>query len=307
MTLAGTLRSRTARTITLSFLAITFVWCFWSTLVGLLREWRNDQDYSVGQIVVPIAIYMVWADRKVLSTLKVKPLFIGYAILAVGLTCWLWGVANLHDSVQRYSLILVVAGLVLAITGPAISWRLKTPLAFLLLMVPLPGRVHNLISGPLQNTATASAFYVLELLGVTVTRDGNTLMLDHSVPIAIAEACSGLRMLSAFVVVSATFAMLTGRSSLIRAILLVSSIPIALFCNLVRLVATALLFLYTSSDLAERFFHDFAGWLMMPLAVILLIIEWRILLILLNASKDAIAITPAVLPPEPNLVSIDCA
>ena len=144
---------------------------------------------------------------------------------------------------------------------------------FLFLMVPLPGKIHNLISGPLQTHATTGAVYWLELLGNTVTREGNVMVLNGTVPIAVAEACSGLRMLTAFVVVGSVLAYSIRRPRWQKAMLVISTVPIAIACNLVRLVTTAMLFLHVGSEAAERFFHDFAGVTMMPLAIALLLAE----------------------------------
>ena len=90
---------------------------------------------------------------------------------------------------------------------------------------------------------------------------------------AVAEACSGLRMLTAFVIVAAFMAYMVKRSRLKKVILLLSSIPVAVMCNIVRLCVTAVLFMIASSELAEKFFHDFAGLVMMPVAVMLMFAE----------------------------------
>ena len=113
----------------------------------------------------------------------------------------------------------------------------------------------------------------LELFGISVGQNGHVLMLNNRVPVAVAEACSGLRMLTAFIFVSAVFAYLIPRPRWQKVIVLLSCIPIAIVANLLRLVATALLFLWTNDHIANRFFHDFAGWTMMPIAVTLLMGE----------------------------------
>ena len=140
-------------------------------------------------------------------------------------------------------------------------------------MVPLPGRVHNLISGPLQTMATTGSVFLLEAFGVTVSQQGNVIMLNEKIPMAVAEACSGLRMMTAFVIVAAFMAYMVKRSRLKKAVLLLSSIPVAVMCNIVRLCVTAVLFMIASSELAEKFFHDFAGLVMMPAAVLLMFAE----------------------------------
>ena len=137
-------------------------------------------------------------------------------------------------------------------------------------MVPLPGRVHNMISGPLQNMATTGSVFLMEAFGIRVSQQGNVMMLNQDTPLAVAEACSGLRMLTAFVIVAAFIAYMVKRSRLQKAVLLVSSIPVAVICNIVRIFVTAVLMLKISSEAADKFFHDFAGIVMMPIAVMLM-------------------------------------
>ena len=95
-------------------------------------------------------------------------------------------------------------------------------------------------------------------------------MLNENIPMAVAEACSGLRMMMAFVFVAAFMAYMVKRSRWQKAVLLFSSIPVAVMCNILRLCVTAVLILLVSTEFAEKFFHDFAGLAMMPVAVMLM-------------------------------------
>jgi len=76
-------------------------------------------------------------------------------------------------------------------------------------------------------------------------------------------------MLMAFVIVAAFIAYMVKRPRWQKAILLGSSIPVAVVCNMIRIFATAMLMLYVSAEVAQKFFHDFAGFVMMPAAVLL--------------------------------------
>ena len=144
-------------------------------------------------------------------------------------------------------------------------------------MFPLPGRVHNLISGPLQRMATTGSVFLLEAIGIRVGQEGNVVMLNGNTPLAVAEACSGLRMLTAFVIVAAFIAYMIKRSRVKKTVLILSSIPVGVVCNILRIVVTAVLMLYINTEVAEKFFHDFAGLVMMPAAVLLLFSEiWLI-------------------------------
>ena len=177
------------------------------------------------------------------------------------------GFLSFRSSPERYALVLTIAGLVLMVAGRHVVRRVAWILLFLFLMVPLPGRV------PLQSVATTGAVFFLEASGVSVGQEGNVVVLNGETPLAVAEACSGLRMLMAFIIVAAFIAYMVRRPRWQKAVLLGSSIPVAVVCNILRISATAMLMLYVSADVAQKFFHDFAGYVMMPAAVMLLFAE----------------------------------
>jgi len=252
---------------------VAFAWSYWPVLAGLAREWRHNEDYSVGALVPPVALAVIWLKRQQLRQCRVKACWWGLALIAAGLAMRAYGLLYLYESAERYSVVPVVAGLVLLAAGWQVARSLAWVFALLALMVPLPGVAHNLLSGPLQTIATRGAVFGLEAIAVPAVREGNTILLGGTVPMGIAEACNGLRMLTAFVVVAATMGFLVPRPPWKRAFLVLSSVPIAVACNLVRLVVTGVLMLHLSSEAAEVFFHDVAGWAMMPLAVLLLLGE----------------------------------
>jgi exosortase/archaeosortase family protein len=80
-------------------------------------------------------------------------------------------------------------------------------------------------------------------------------------------------MLTAFIVVAYTLAYMVNRPKWQKIALMISSIPVAIACNIIRLFVTAELFLVASSKTAEKFFHDFAGLTMMPMAILILACE----------------------------------
>jgi len=248
-------------------------WAYWFTIADLFKEWRRDDDYSVGQLVPLVALYLLWRRRRDLAECSIAPCWWGLGLILLAQAARFYGLVFLYESAQRYALVLTVIGLVVFLAGREVFRRTFWVWLFLFLMVPLPGRVHNAISGPLQTLAAKGAVFLLEVFGVVVTREGHVMMLNHSVPIAVAEACSGLRMLTAFVVVAATMAFLADRPRWQKAALVVSSVPIAIASNLVRLCVTAVLYLLVSSKVAEWFFHDFAGLAMMPLAILAVLAE----------------------------------
>jgi len=254
------------------------VWSYWGTMADLFKEWQRNDDYSAGQLVPLIALFLVWHERRTLGECLLKPCwFWGIALLILAQAARIFGLLFIFESAERYSLVLSTAGLVLMVAGRQVFRRVLWILLFLFLMVPLPGRVHNMVSGPLQSMATTGSVFVLEAIGPRVSQQGNVVMLNETTPMAVAEACSGLRMLTAFIIVAAFVAYMVKRPRPQKAVLLLSSIPVAVLCNIVRICVTAALFVLVSAEVGQKFFHDFAGLAMMPAAALLLFAELRLM------------------------------
>ena len=256
--------------VTFALLAVT-AWSYWRIVGSILREWQRNDDYSAGQLVPLVALFLVWRERKNLRKCLLKPCWLGgIALVILAQATRFYGLVFMFDSIDNYSLALTIAGLVLMVAGWQVFRCISWILLFLFLMFPLPGRVHNMISGPLQSMATTGAVFFMEAFGVRVSQQGNVMMLNQNTPLAVAEACSGLRMLTAFIIVAAFIAYMVKRSRLQKAVVLASSIPVAVICNIIRIFVTAVIMLKVSSEAADKFFHDFAGIVMMPIAVMLI-------------------------------------
>ncbi len=263
------------------------LWAYWPVITDLIDEWQSDDDYSAGQLVPITALFLVWKERKKLKESTLSPFWYGIILLFAAHAARLFGLLYMYESAERYSLVLMIAGLVLTVAGIDLFKRTFWIIMFLFLMVPFPGQIHNLISGPLQKIATSGSVFLLEAFGANVSQQGNVVTLNRGTTMAVEEACSGLRMLTAFIIVSAFIAYMVKRSRFQKAFVLFSSIPIAVICNIIRLCITAVLFMLVSSQAAEKFFHDFAGVTMMPAAVILIFSElWLLKLLTTTESPE---------------------
>ena len=256
-------------TVALLLLTIT-AWSYWPILVSLFKDWRGNDDYSAGQLVPLVALFFVWRERKRLKECRLRPFWsAGIGLLLLALAGRAFGLLFMYESAERYSLVLTIAGLVLMVAGWLVFRCVLWIMLFLFLMVPFPGRIHNIISGPLRSMATVGSMFIMEAF-IKVSRQGNVLTLNGDTTVGIAEACSGLRMLTAFIIVAAFIAYMVKRSRLQKAILLASSIPVAIICNMIRIIVTTILMMFASAEVADQFFHDFAGVVMMPAAVLLM-------------------------------------
>ncbi len=281
--------NRVGLLVAVTVLLLLTLWSYWPIAVDLSHEWRTNDDYSVGLLVPLIAVFLVWRERRLLRQCLWGPSWWGgISLLLLGEISRTYSVLSVvRPSAERYALVITVAGLVLMAAGWQVFRRVLWILLFLFLMVPLPGRVHNLISGPLQSIATTGSVFLLEAFGATVSQQGNIVILNEATPMAVAEACSGLRMLMAFVIVAAFVAYMVRRPRWQKAVLLLLSIPVAVACNVLRLCVTAVLFMLVSAEVGQKFFHDFAGLAMMPAAALLLFAELWLMDKLIVPEADA--------------------
>ena len=145
-------------------------------------------------------------------------------------------------------------------------------------MFPLPGFLKDNLLRPLQEYATRFSVYAMQTFGIEVFRDGNVIHLEK-MDMNVVDACSGLRMLTIFLALSVAIAMIvTTRPWWERMIIVVSAVPVALLVNVIRITITGMLYnLNVREEIAEHFFHDFAGWIMMPMALGFLYLELQIL------------------------------
>ncbi len=253
-----------------------FVWAFWSNFEGLWEVWQTDPNYGAGQLVPLAAAYMVATKRRALEGLSFQISYAGIAVFSVGMALNLFGYQYLYMSFSNLGMVICASGVVMTLTGWDGYKRIWYPLALLGLMTPLPARIHDAIMLPLQTFGARVSATILEIGGIPVERFGNLLEVAGQ-RIAVAEACNGLRMAIAFLIVTAVVAYIVERPTWQRVVILLSSIPIAMGCNVARIVGTAYLYSAGYDWLAQGVFHDGAGLLMMPLALILVLVELRLL------------------------------
>ncbi len=258
--------------VAISILGGMFLWSYWPQLTNLWSVWQRSDEYSSGLLVPFLAFYILWVKRRKLARCHIRPSIWGLFafIMAQGLRYF--GLFFMYSSAERLSLVLSIAALTLLLFGWQVFAKVSSVLVFLCLMLPLPRSVHNGVMLPLQDLATRSAVFCLEMLGYAVVREGNIIHLNGTI-IAVAEACNGLRMVMAFFVIISVVVLLIDRAWWEKLIVLVSALPIALVCNTVRLTITSVAFTMLAAERWEPIFHDFGGYAMMPLALVVVIFE----------------------------------
>ncbi len=206
--------------------------------------------------------------------------------MIVGLITLVVGVLGAELFLSRVSLLLVLAGMVVFFMGWRYFGAILFPLAFLILMIPVPAILFNQITFPLQVLASKVATAMLPLAGVPVLREGNIINLP-AMPLEVAQACSGIRSLLSLTTLAIIYGYLMETRLWIRIVLALASVPIAVAANSFRIVGTGLLLQYWDPDRAEGFFHAFSGWLIFVLSLATLYALHRVLISAFRGAKTA--------------------
>jgi len=229
---------------------------------------RDEEQSHV--LVVPLVAAWLFAVRA--GRLRhYRPIggLAGPAVVALG---WLMSYFGYYQGVQALwhsGAITILIGLAIACLGVNFFLRFFPVFAVLVFMVPVPGMIRQAIAGPAQTATAAATQIVLETIGVPVERSGNLLTINEQA-VAVAEACNGMRMVFALVLVSFAFAFTMPLRPAVRLLILAASPVAAIACNIFRMTPTVILYGYAPRNIAE-FFHDVAGWAMLPVAFLALL------------------------------------
>ena len=257
-------------------LLVLIGWLYVPILLPLVRQWWTDPNFSHGFFVPLFAGFVVWQDRERLGAVSPAPSFWGLPILLVAVFTLVLGVFGAELFLSRMSLIPLIAGLVIFFLGWKMLRAILFPLLFLVLMVPIPAIILNQITFPLQIFASKLAAWSLPLCGVPVLREGNIINLP-AMPLEVAQACSGIRSLLSLATLAVMYGYLLEKRVLVRIVLALASIPVAVAANGFRIFGTGLLVQYWDPEKAEGFFHQFSGWLIFVVSLLLLFgVHWCI-------------------------------
>lgn len=265
-------------------------------------SWYKAQ-YSHGFLIPVFAAALLALRRQPFRDVPMWQRWLGVGLIALGTIMRVVGGVTVIFVLDNLSFIPCVLGIFLMVGGlPCFKWA-GPAVAFLVFMYPFPRVAEEKIMYPLQRLATMCSNFILVTLGVDSMREGNLITLAaRDEPLNVAEQCSGLRMLTIFTALAVAMALLfTEKTWWERAIIVLSAIPIALAVNVFRITLTGLLYnMNVNQELLDKIFHDFAGWIMMPLALGLLYLEIYLMgKIFVDVSHEATPLQVGNIPANP--------
>lgn len=246
---------------------------FKESLEEMIGVWLGSEEYSHGFFIPVISIYLIWIRRNELIFVRsIQESLLGLIILAIGLLLALLGGLATIRTIQHYAFIVALTGVFAAAFGKQSFKIAGVPLLFLFFMVPFPNFILNNLSSKLQLISSWLGVEFIRACDIMVFLEGNVIDLG-SYKLQVVEACSGLRYLFPLASLSFLCAFLFKGPFWQKLIIFLSSIPLTIFMNSFRIGVIGVLVNYWGTDMAEGFLHDFEGWAVFLLCMVLLFIE----------------------------------
>ncbi|MCS7306528.1 MAG: exosortase/archaeosortase family protein [Thermoguttaceae bacterium] len=263
---------------------------YWNSLKEAAAYWEGPQ-YSHGWLIPLFTVVLLWMRQQPLVEVPPIHRWYGVGILASSLLLRIIFAERGLDIPDMVTFVPAVLGVIWIIGGwPMFRWA-GPAAAFLIFMFPLPWSVEQALLNPLQTLATRVSTYVLQTLGFGAYYEGNRIQIEE-VQLGVVDACSGLRMTTIFLALSVAIVLIADRPWWENLVIVLSAVPIALTVNVIRITVTGILHVVATAELANLVFHDLAGWLMVPLALLLLWIEVSILSNLFVEVEEELPIVP---------------
>jgi exosortase/archaeosortase family protein len=239
------------------------VWIYGRTIVVWKGIWDTEDAWGHCYVIPAVAALIAHYRLREKRPRRIEPCSWGLVLILAGIVLRVWAKSMKFGYPGQVTFVLVVAGAVLWLLGWQMFKALWVPVAYLWLMIPWPQRIYDSVAQPAQRWAAAFTAKFLALVGYeqlpaplsrlpvalqtayqqqlepTIYRAGNVLHLTSG-GVTVAEACSGLHLLMAFVALGVMMAFIYKRPAWERIVIILSSVPIAVFCNFIRVTLMAL-------------------------------------------------------------------
>lgn len=258
-------------------------------LLYMVEMWDAKEEYGHGYIIPFITLFLIWQKSDKLEFIEFKGAWGGFFLTLLGLFFYYAGELSSIYTVIQYAFVIALFGLILSVTGWKSFKIIIVPLLILLFMIPLPNFFLNNLSSQLQLISSEIGVFFIRLFDISVFLEGNVIDLGVY-KLQVVEACSGLNYLFPLMTLAFISAYFFTGAFWKKAVIFLSSIPITIFMNSLRIGIIGVTVEFWGIEMAEGFLHDFEGWAVFMSCIAILVLEmW----ILASIGKDRLPLREA--------------
>lgn len=224
----------------------------------------RDEESSHIFLVPVVAVWLIWCRRDQLRDLNPIWSIAGPFLIAAGWLTVSIGFNHNLQALRHGGAITVVTGCLVTATSVQMLQRLLPAFIVLGFLVPVPNLIRQEIAIPLQSATAQATEFIGHLFGMDVMRYANRLSYN-GVDIEIAEACNGMRMVFALILVTYAVAFALRLRPSVRVSIIILSPVFAIACNVLRTLPTLWIYGHFPEAIGDAF-HDISGWLMVFVA-----------------------------------------
>ena len=249
---------------------------YYSAFTWLITHDWEKEAYSYCWLIPPLVFFLIWLKRDELASTPSEPSWAGLLPIGIGIVFFWLGELGGEYFTMYVSSWLILVGLCLLHMGWQKIKAIGFALFFILTMFPMPNFINTRIMLKLRLISSKLGVSMLQAYGLPAARQGNIIDLGFT-KLQVVDACSGLHSLISLIVLSLLLVYFFKDHIWKRAVLLFSSVPLAIVTNSFRIAMTAILYKYFGAEVAEGFFHKFSGMLIFAICIPVLLIEMKIL------------------------------
>ncbi len=241
---------------------------------GVVNQWLTDPGWSHGLLIPLFSLYFLNQSKQEILNTRAKPNYLGLLLLVGVILFYVFNTVTPagYGYFRQISTVGALGGVVLFLGGRSLIKYTWLPVIYLLFAIPLPDEILRSATIPMRLWAAAASTAILNMFpNLDATANGVIIEIIYKgkalePPLDIAEACSGMRLLMTFFALGVAMAYLHYRPAWQRLVLLASTVPIAILCNIVRVTITGFICVLGDPQYAQGIYHDLLGIAMLPLA-----------------------------------------
>lgn len=238
----------------IAILLSAFVLFYAKAFVSLFAVWWNSYTYSFGFLIPVISLYIVWLQKDRLKRLKIAPSYLlGLPVLIIAIALLISNTKG-GASIQGFSLITAIIGIILLILGAQFLKAMWFPIAYLLFMVPFWDNLTEKLNLPFQNFSASLGTKMIQAIGIPVYRKSIYIELPN-ITLEVAKVCSGVNNLIAIVAIAIPLAYIFLSSWQRRIILVCSGIIISMLANSLRVALIGIFAYFNIGEVLHGPYH----------------------------------------------------